>query len=56
MESFVVEVREVLCRRVCVVAKDGAGALDLVRDLYDGENVVLDGDDFVGVEFEVVDL
>ena len=53
VDEFVVEISEVLKRRVVVVADDVCGALDLVEGLYDCGRIVLSADDFVDVDFRI---
>lgn len=50
MKKFTVEVREVLTRLVEVEAEDAELAEAEVRARYKDEEIVLDSDDFDGVE------
>ena len=51
MPIFEVEVNETLTRRVPVKAKNEIEAIDLVEEKYYTSEIVLDAEDYVGVEF-----
>lgn len=48
-----VEITETLKRGIIVEAQNADAALNIVRDHYDNEDIVLDGSDFVDNDFEV---
>lgn len=48
-----VEITETLKRGVIVEAQNADAALDIIRDHYDNEDIVLDGSDFTDNDFEV---
>lgn len=54
-KKFTVEVTETLQRRVEVEAEDEKDALIVARHMYRDEEIVLDSNDYVGVEITVVD-
>ena len=49
--KFKVTVEETLSREIDIEAKDVESALTAARYMYAVENIVLDSDDFVSVEF-----
>lgn len=51
--KFRVEITETLKRAVIVEAQNEEAALDIVKNHYDEEDIILDGSDFVDNEFEV---
>lgn len=51
MEIFKIEVKETLSRIVEVEADSIESAFSIVQDKYKVEEIVLDNDDFVDVEF-----
>ncbi len=53
MRTFSIEIKEELARVVLVDAEDENEALAKVYQLYRGEEIVLDYEDFVDVEFSV---
>lgn len=53
MKPFKVEVIETLLKVVEVQALDEYDALRKVEDNYNNENIVLDSNDFVRVQFEI---
>lgn len=55
MKKFDVEIVETLARTITVEAKDEIDARSLVEEMYRGEEIVLDSDDFVEVEFNSTD-
>ena len=48
-----VEITETLKRGIIVEAQNADAALNIVRDHYDNEDIVLDGSNFVDNDFEV---
>ena len=55
MKKFDVEIFEILSRVVTVEAEDELEARLLVDEMYRGEEIVLDADDFQSVEFITLD-
>ena len=55
MKKFDVEVLEILSRIITVEAEDELEARLLVDEMYRGEEIVLDADDFQSVEFITLD-
>jgi hypothetical protein len=55
MRKFDVEIFEILSRVVTVEAEDELEAKLLVDEMYRGEEIVLDADDFQSVEFITLD-
>ena len=55
MKTFDVEIKETLARTITVEAEDEIDARSLVEEMYRGEEIVLDSDDFVEVEFNSTD-
>lgn len=53
MQTFTIEVKEELARVISVEAEDECEALAKICQLYRGEEIVLDYEDFVDVEFSV---
>lgn len=51
MKTFEIEVLETLSRVVEVWAKDSEQAIEKVEQQYHGEDIILDADDFVDVDF-----
>lgn len=51
--KFRVEITETLKRGIIVEAQNEETALDIVKNHYDEEDIILDGADFVDNEFEV---
>ena len=56
MEEFVVEITEILQRRIKVVAESKEEAELLVRDLYMGEQILLNEENFVDLRFNSINL
>lgn len=54
MYEFNVEITETLSRTVVVVANDEIEALEKIRNDYDNGMQVLGADDFMDVEFNIV--
>lgn len=54
MRTFSIEIKEELARVVSIDAEDENEALAKVYQLYRGEEIVLDWDDFVNVDFCVM--
>ena len=52
MKEFKVTIREILERDVIVKAKNDIEALLKVREQYDNEEIILDSNDYIGVDFE----
>lgn len=55
MKTFQVEVLETLSRVIEVQAFDEYDAINKVQDEYKLENIVLDSDDFVHVNFDILE-
>jgi len=55
MRKFDVEIFEILSRVVTVETEDELEARLLVDEMYRGEEIVLDADDFQSVEFITLD-
>jgi hypothetical protein len=55
MKKFDVEVLEILSRIITVEAEDELEARLLVDEMYRGEEIILDADDFQSVEFITLD-
>jgi hypothetical protein len=55
MKKFDVEIFEILSRVITVEAEDEIDAKLLVEEMYRGEEIVLDADDFQSVEFITLD-
>jgi hypothetical protein len=55
MRKFDVEIIETLSRIITVEAEDELEAKLLVDEMYRGEEIVLDADDFQSVEFITLD-
>lgn len=53
MQRYEVEVRETLSRNYAVRAHCAAEAMERVKELYREEKIVLDADDYSGVDFYV---
>ncbi len=51
MRTFDVEIIETLARTITVKAQDEVDARDIVEEMYRGEEIILDSEDFVQVEF-----
>lgn len=51
MKEFKIEIKEVLQKVVDVKAATKDEAIDIAKDLYRNEKIVLDETDFKGVEF-----
>lgn len=51
MKKFKIEIEEVLQRVVEVEAATKNEAIDIAKNLYKNEEIILDGADFKGVEF-----
>lgn len=51
METFKVEVKEILSRVMEIEANSSGEALLKIEDLYKKQEIVLDADDFVVAEF-----
>jgi hypothetical protein len=54
MEVYRIEIKETLSRIIEVEADSIQSALSIVQDKYTFEDIVLDNDDFVAVEFLTV--
>ena len=52
-KTFKVEVKETLSRIVEVEAVDECEATNMVRSMYDSEEIVLDSDNYVGTDIEI---
>lgn len=53
MQTYEIEVREKLSRVIKIEAKNSEEAVQLVKDLYEAETVILDANDLLEpVEFE----
>lgn len=55
LKEFKVEVTETLSRTVLVEAYDECEAIDQVEEIYYDEEIILDADDFAGVNFEIIE-
>lgn len=55
MKKFDIEIFEILSRVITVEAEDELEARLLVKEMYRGEEIVLDADDFQSVEFITLD-
>ena len=55
MMSYSIEVKEILCRRVEVLASHEDEALNQVRKMYRDCTIVLDASDYERTEFRVKD-
>ena len=51
--NFTVEISETLVRSVCLEAATQDEAIERIKCLYRKEEIVLDSNDFVNVEFNV---
>lgn len=51
---YQIDIEETLRKTIFVKAEDEENALDLAKELYDNEEVVLDEEDFVETEYFVV--
>lgn len=56
MKEFKVRITETLQKDVYVEAKDAQSAVEQAKKNYKEQDYILDGDNFTGVEFEIVDL
>lgn len=54
MKTFTIKIAETLTREIQVEASDASEAFAIVREQYRREDIILDGDDFAGVEFDNV--
>ena len=55
METFEIEVKEILTRTIEVKANTEDEALQIVRQNYNDEEIVLDSSDFVDVYFKKIE-
>ena len=55
METFEIEVKEILTRTIEVKANTEDEALQIVRQNYNDEEIVLDSSDFVDVYFNKIE-
>ena len=55
MELYMVTVRETLERTVPVNANNWVEAIDIVEERYRETDIVLDADDFAGVNFSAIE-
>ncbi len=53
-KKFIVEVTEILARRVEVEADTPDEAVELVREMYEAADIVLGADDFISVNVEEI--
>lgn len=51
-QEFSIEITEVLSKTITVQAEDLSEAMELVRDKYYGEEVILDAEDLKDVNFK----
>jgi len=49
METFVIEIKETLSRKISVLADTAEGAIDWVTEQYYNEKIVLDSSDYSGL-------
>lgn len=49
---YKIEIRELLSRVVEIEASSAEEATDIVKEMYRREEIVLDGDDYVGTEID----
>lgn len=49
METFVIEIKETLSRKISVLAETAEGAIDWVTEQYYNEEIVLDSSDYSGL-------
>lgn len=54
MGTFVIEVQEILSRKISVEAENIDGAISKVKEDYRKEKIVLDADDFIEVDFSLI--
>ncbi len=52
MTNYKIEIQELLSRIIEIEAPSAEEAIDKVREMYRAEEIVLDGDDCVGMEIE----
>lgn len=55
-QEFSIEITEVLSKTITVQAEDLSEAMELVRDKYYGEEVILDAEDLKDVNFKPCEL
>lgn len=53
MKKFEIEIIETLRKVIEVDAETEADALDIVNERYSNADIILDADDFIGVDIEV---
>lgn len=56
MGTFVIEVQEILSRKISVEAENLDGAISKVKEDYRKEKIVLDADDFIEVDFSLIQI
>lgn len=54
MNTYKIEIKEILSRVLEIEALTSEEAIDKVRTMYRTEKIVLDGDDYVGTE--IIDI
>ena len=55
MTTYKIEIQEHLSRVIEIEALSAAEAIDKAREMYRAEEIVLDGDDWVGTEIDEFD-
>lgn len=55
METFKIEVKEILSRIIEIEANSNEEALLKIEDLYKKQEIVLDANDFVATEFHKIE-
>lgn len=55
MNTYKIEIQELLSRVIEIEASSAEEAIDKAREMYRAEEIVLDGDDYVDTEIIVVE-
>jgi len=54
MKSFIVEIKETLLKTIEIECDTKDDALEFIKSQYGNEDIVLDGNDFIDVEFTIL--
>jgi nicotinate-nucleotide pyrophosphorylase len=53
MKNFIVEIKEILLKTIEIECDSKDDALEFIKSQYGNENIVLDNNDFIDVEFTI---
>jgi hypothetical protein len=54
MKSFIVEIKETLLKTIEIECDSKDDALEFIKSQYGNEDIVLDSNDFIDVEFTIL--